>query len=76
MIKKKTHKIIELLTEGKTQTEIANMGYPFGTVRYHYQKMFHPKKFERFMSKHKARIRQRRKVRNEQELSTKTKAKR
>lgn len=62
---KKTKQIIKHLESGKTQTEVRDLGYPFGTVRYHYQRLFKPKKFERFMKKHKDRIKKRR-----MELST------
>lgn len=70
MINKKTEEIIKLLKSGKTQTEVANMGYPFGTVRYHYQKLFQPKKFERFMKQHKARMKKKWQEKKAQELST------
>lgn len=50
-MKKTTHKIIELLKQGKTQTEVRNMGYPFATVRYHYMKLYRPEQHEKFLRK-------------------------
>ena len=69
-IKESTKEIIKHLEEGKlTQTEITALGYPFGTVRYWYQKMYQPKKFERFMNRHKRKAKQKR-VAEKKELST------
>jgi hypothetical protein len=59
IIKEKNKKIISLLKRGKTQWEVHKMGYPFGTVRYHYMKMYKPEQFESFMKKHKERMKKR-----------------
>ncbi len=67
-IKEKTHKIIKLLKKGHTQWEVHKMGYPFGTVRYHYQKMYKPEQFEKFMAKHKDRMKKR--YKHDRKLST------
>lgn len=70
-IKNTTKEIIKLIESGKhTQTEIAEMGYSFGTVRYWYQKINQPKKFERFMNKHKKR--QKKRYAESKKLSTET----
>ena len=56
-MKQSTKEIIELLKQGHTQWQVHKTGYPFGTVRYHYQKMFKPKQFSKFMESHKIRVR-------------------
>lgn len=58
-INNNTRNIIRNLKNGKTQWEVHKMGYPFGTVRYHYQRLFKPKEFEKFMQKHKERMKKR-----------------
>lgn len=57
--KKSTEDIIKLLEKGHTQWEVYKMGYPFGTVRYHYQRLYKPKQFKKFMANHKERMRKR-----------------
>ena len=61
-IAKQREEIVSLLTEGKTQWEVHKMGYPFGTVRYHYQKLFRPKQHKKFIERHKERMRERAKL--------------
>ena len=46
-----TKKIISLLKKGHSQYEVHKMGFPWGTVRYQYQKLFEPKKHEQFLDK-------------------------
>ena len=60
--------IIKHLKAGKTQWEVHKMGYPFGTVRYHYIKLFKPDQHAKFMERHKEKQRAKR-----AELSTQKK---
>jgi len=46
---KKSEDIITLLKTGKKQIELFNLGYPKGTVRYYYRKLFKPSKHKRFI---------------------------
>lgn len=67
--KKTTQEIIDYLISGKTQWEVHRLGYPFGTVRYHYQRLFRQKQFKRFMIGHKERVKARWEKTREKEAS-------
>jgi len=49
--KKSSKEIIELLTQGVSQRQIAKKGYPESTVRYYYMKIYRPSKFKKYIKR-------------------------
>lgn len=50
-IAKQREEIVALLTKGKSRWEVYKLGYPWSTIRYHYDKLYRPKKHKKNLAK-------------------------